>query len=243
MHNILIHLTLRNTMKKIIVLLLHIIFILPSLAQETTTDKNPRNNIRQGFGTHNSFDLGLGFVNPNFRTDGSAYYFEDWDTEGVIYTKENGNFKIKNVNINLYNNTLDALYDENSVFTFDSKNLMKIVINKKSFRIFEIDGELQVFEQIFRDGFSVYKHYDVLYSEASVNPMHARSTNKYIKKEKYYLYNNRELTKIKMSKKAFSKLLQSDKVSQQSILEYIEKSKLSLKKENDLIKVLNFVTR
>lgn len=230
-------------MKKAVTLILCLICILPSLAQETTTDKNPRNNIRQGFGTHNSFDLGLGFVNPNFRTDGSAYYFEDWDTEGVIYTKENGSFKIKNVNINLYNNTLDALYDENSVYTFDSKNLMKIVVNKKSFRIMEIDGELKIFEQIFRKGFSVYKHYSVLYSEASINPMHARSSNKYIKKAKYFVYNDGELTTIKLSKKAFSKSFQSDKLSQKSITEYIEKSKLSLKKEDDLIKVLNFLAR
>lgn len=230
-------------MKKIAILLIHIISILPTLAQESTTNKNPRNNLRQGFGTQQSFDAGLGFVNPRFKTDGSAYYFENWDTEGVIYTKENGSFKIKKVNINLYDNKLEAVYDENSVFTFDSKNLMKIVINKKAFRIFEVDGELKIFEQIFKDAFSVYKHYSVLYSEASINPMLNRSTNKYIKKEKYYLYRERELTKMKLSKKSFSKLFQSDTVNPKSIIEYIEKSKLSLKKENDLIEILNFITR
>ena len=230
-------------MKKTVILLISMISIFTTLAQETTTDKNPRNNIRQGFGTHNSFDLGLGFVNPNFRTDGSAYYFEDWNTEGVIYTKENGNFKTKNININLYNNTLDALYDENSVYTFDGDNLLKIEINGKVFRLMNMDGELKMFELFYRGPFSVYRHYDVLYSEASINPMHARSSNKYIKKEKYYLYSNRELTKIKMSKKGFSKLFQSDKISQSTINEYIEKSKLSLKDDEDLIKALKFVSR
>ncbi|MEP0266298.1 hypothetical protein [Dokdonia sp.] len=230
-------------MKKIAILLLFIISILPTLAQETTSNTNPKNNTRQGFGTHSSFDAGLGFVNPKFKTDGSAYFFEDWNTEGVIYTKKNGSFKIKKVNINLYDNKLEAIYDENSVFTFDSNNLMKIVINKKAFRIFEIDGELKIFEQIFRNGFSVYKHYSVLYSEASVNPMLNRSTNKYIKKELYYLYRENKLTKMKLSKKSFSRLFESDKVNSKSIVEYIEKSKLSLKKENDLIKILNFIIR
>lgn len=230
-------------MKKAFILLLQLVFVLPLVAQETTTDKNPRNNIRQGFGTHNSFDLGLGFVNPDFKTDGSAYYFDNWDTEGIIFTKENGSFKIKNVNVNLYNNTLDAVYDENSVYTFDSKNLMKIVINDKVFRIIDMDGELKIFELIFRNDFSVYKHYDVLYSEGSINPMHARSTNKYIKKEKYYLYRNRELSKMKLSKKAFSKMLETDKVDQQAILAYMDKGKISLKEEEDLLKVFNFMTR
>ncbi len=229
--------------KKAIILLILITSIFPSFAQESTTEKNPRNNIRQGFGTHSSFDLGAGFINPRFKTDGSAYYFDTWDTEGIIYTKDNGSFKIKKVNINLYDNTLEAIYDENSVFTFDSGNLMKIIINKKAFRLFEIDGEMKIFEQIFRNNFSVYKEYDMLFSEASVNPMHNRSSNKYIKKEKYYLYSDKQLKKMKLSKKSFSKLFQSDNVSQQSILEYIEKSKLSLKHEADLMKVLNFISR
>jgi len=79
-------------MKKIVILLLHIIVILPSLAQETTSNTNPSNITRQGFGTHAGFDAGLGFVNPKFQTDGSAYSFDDWDTEGMIYTKNNGRF-------------------------------------------------------------------------------------------------------------------------------------------------------
>jgi len=48
---------------------------------------------------------------------------------------------------------------------------------------------------------------------------------------------------MKLSKKSFSKLFQSDEVSQEAILKYIKKSKLSLKRETDLIKVLNFVSK
>lgn len=229
--------------KKVAALLVCILCILPSFGQETKTEKNPRNVIRQGFGTHNSFDLGLGFVNPNFKTDGSAYYFEDWDTEGVIFTKQNGSFKIKNININLYNDTLDALYDENSVYTFDSDNLMKIEINDKVFRIFNIDEELKIFELFFNKTLSVYREFDVLYSEASINPMHARSANKYIKKEKYYVYEEGKLIKMKTSKKAFAKLLQSDELNQKTIVEYISKNRLSLNDETDLLQVLNFVSK
>ncbi|MFC4636048.1 hypothetical protein ACFO3O_19215 [Dokdonia ponticola] len=230
-------------MKKATILLVYILCILPSFGQETKTEKNPRNNIRQGFGTHNSFDLGLGFVNPDFKTDGSAYYFEDWETEGVIFTKQNGSFKIKNVNINLYKNTLDALYDENSVYTFDSDNLLKIEINDKIFRVFTIDGEKKIFELFFNEALSVYREYSVLYSEASINPMHARSVNKYIKKEKYYLYTDGELTRMKTSKKAFAKLVQSDDLSQKAIVDYISKNRLSLNDETDLLQVLNFVNK
>ncbi|WP_299677420.1 hypothetical protein [uncultured Dokdonia sp.] len=230
-------------MKKTVILVIALISVFTTLAQESTTEKNPRNNIRQGFGTHNSFDLGLGFVNPNFRTDGSAYFFEDWDTEGVIYTKDHGSFKIKKININLFDNKLEAIYDESSVYTFDTKNLMKIVINNKVFRVFEIDDELKIFQLVFKDSFSVYKYYHVIFSEGAVNPMLNRSSNKYIKNERYFLYRDKNLTKMKLSKKAFSKLFQSDNLEQQTISDYIQKSKLSLKKEEDLIKALQYITR
>lgn len=118
---------------------------------------------------------------------------------------------------------------------------MRVVINNKVFRVFKIDEEFKIFQLIFRGTFSIYKYYDVLYTKARVNPMVSRKTNKYIKKAKYYLYSDSNLVKMKLSKKSVSKLLQSDKISQQSILEYIEKGKLSIKKEADLIKIMKFV--
>ena len=70
-----------------------------------------------------------------------------------------------------------------------------------------------------------------------------RKDNEYINKEKYYLYDAGSLTKIKLSNKYFSKLFQSETISQEFIMEFIKKNKLSLKKEADLIKVLNFVSQ
>lgn len=232
-----------HIMRKIAVLFLTVISVLPCIAQETTTNTNPRNNMRQGFGNHANYDLGLGFVNPNFQTDGSAYFFENWDTEGMIYTKSNGSFKIEKVNLNIYDNKLEALYDDTSVFTFDSKNLTKIIINGKVFRVFDTDGKFEIYELIHNQKPSVYKFNSVLYSEAAVNPMLNRKTNKYIKQDKYYLYRDGELTQMRLSKKAFSKLLESDDVSQKAILDYIKKARLSLKNEEDLIKVFNFMSR
>jgi hypothetical protein len=81
------------------------------------------------------------------------------------------------------------------------------------------------------------------YAKGTANPMLSRKTNKFIKKAKYYLYVDSELTLIKLSKKPFSKLFQSDKVSQESILEYIKQNKLSLSKEEDLIQALNIVNK
>ncbi len=233
----------KKNMKKIFILLAQIIFIFPSLAQENVNESNSRNITRQGFGKQIPFEMGVGFVNRKANTEGSAYYFDDWNNEGIVYTKDKGKYKIKKVNINLYSNKFEAIYDSTFVYTFDSKNLIKIVIDNKVFRIIKIKEEPKIFELFFNDKISIYKYYNINYSRSSRNPMVNRKTNKYIKKTKYFLFSKNKLTKIKLSKKSFSKFFKSDKVSQKSTLDFINENKLSLNKESDLIKALNFVSK
>ena len=230
-------------MKKLAVGLLLILLVIPVCAQDLSDDKNKTNikTTRQGFGQYRGIDMSLGFVNAPMQTEGSTYYFDNWDTEGILYIKDKGRLKIKNVNINLYNNKLEALYDENNVFTFDSDNLVKLVINNTVFRTFQIDNEPKLFELFFNDQLSIYRFNDVSFSKGSPNPMLNRKTNKYVKNEKYYLYKDGELSRMKLTKKAVSKLLQTDKMSQELISEFIKKNNLSLKDETDLMKVLEFV--
>ena len=232
-------------MKKIAILLTLLFCISPSFAQDTGYDDVKKTNVqatRQGFGDFRGLDFSLGFVNPRMTTEGSAYYFNHWDTEGIIYIKDKGRVKIKNVNINLYDNKLIALYDENKVFTFDSDNLIKIIIDDKIFRTFKIGNELKIFELFFNDKLSIYKYYSLSYSKGSVNPMLNRKANKYIKKEKYYLYKDKELNQMKLTRKSVSKMLESDTVSQEEILGYIKQNKLSLNEEADLTQLLKFLS-
>jgi uncharacterized protein YdeI (BOF family) len=228
-------------MKKAFILLLQMMFILPALAQ--VDDSNTINTTRQGFGEFRGINMSVGFVNAKRITEGSAYYFEDWNTEATIYLKEEGRVKLEKVNINLYDSKLEAIYDENNVFTFDSENLVKIVINDKIFRTFEINKELKILELIFNGEFSIYRYYSVIYRKGEANPMLSRTTNKYIKKAKYYVYRDSELTLIKMTKKQLANQLQSDKVSEDSILEFIKQNKLSLNDEADLLQVFEFVNK
>ena len=232
-------------MKKIAFLLILVFCISPSFAQDKDDDDDNKTNIkstRQGFGDYIGLDMSLGFVNARMRTEGSEYYFEDWNTEGIIYIKDKGRVKIKNVNINLYDNRLEALYDETNVFTFDSDNLIKIIINGKVFRTFKIGNELKLFELFYNDKLAVYKYYSISFSKGSANPMLNRKENKFIKKEKYYIYKDKELTMMKLNKKSVSKMLASENMSQDTILEYIKRNSLSLNKEPDLMQLFRYVS-
>ena len=65
----------------------------------------------------------------------------------------------------------------------------------------------------------------------------------FIKKAKYYVYRDSELTMIKMTKKQLASLLSSDKVSEDSILEFIKQNKLCINDEADLLQVFEFVNK
>ncbi len=229
-------------MKTTLLLLVHLVLVFPTLAQEDNGDSNPIQATRQGFGEYQGLNMNVGFVNPKARIEGSAYYFDNWDSEALIYLKEQGRYKIEKVNINLYDNTLDALYDDDNVFTFDTENLLQIVINKTIFRPLIYEKELKLFELFYNDGLTIYKNYLIGYSNSSPNPMVNRRTNKYTKNERFFLYRDNQLIKIKLTKKAFAKLFKTDALSQEAIVSYISDNNLSLKKDDDLIQVLHFVS-
>jgi len=231
-------------MKKLAILLLQVLCIIPAFAQ-VQDDANTNIKItRQGFGQYRGIVMPVDFENASLRTEGSGYYFDNWNNQGIVFIKDKGKVKIKNVNINLYDNKLEALFDDKkNVFTFDSENVVKIVIDDKVFRTFEMDKELRILELFYQDNISIYKDYNVSYSEASPNPMLSRKSNKYIKREKYYLYDDGQLSLLKMTRKSLSKLLESDDMSHESILEFIKANNLSLKEEDDLIRVFDFVNK
>lgn len=210
-------------------------------SQSSQNTSNTTNVTRQGFGEHSSYDTNLGFVNARPETDGTVYFFDNWETIGKIYTKANGVYLVEKLNINLLNNTLEAIYDESSVFTFDSDSILQVVINDITFRVIPTEDGLQVLELIYSASPSVYKHFNIIYSEASVNPMHGRKANKYIKNHKYVVYKNGELIKVSLSKKTFAQFFQTDSKDQNAILNFIKKNKLSLKDESNMIQVLDYI--
>ena len=68
-------------MKKVFTLLLASLLAFSMTAQETKSSDDSFQTTRAGFGEASGFNMGPGFVNPRVRTEGSAYYFDTWDTE------------------------------------------------------------------------------------------------------------------------------------------------------------------
>lgn len=231
-------------MKTPLLFILTVFLALPSLAQEESKSSDDSfQTTRVGFGEMSGFNMGPGFINPRTRTEGSAYYFDNWDTEALIYLKEQGRYKVEKVNINLLDHKVEALYDENNVVTLETENLLQVRINNKVFRPLTLDKKLKLLELVFNKKVSVYKYSSVSFTKSDPNPMINRKTNKYFRNEKYYLYEGGQLTRIKLTTKSFAKRFASGDLSETSIIDYIKTNNLSLKKESDLLQVLNFVNK
>ena len=192
---------------------------------------------RSGFGNQSGFNMGPEFVNARTRTDGSAYYFDAWDLEATIYLKEQGRYKIDKANINLMDNKFEALYDETKVYTFDTKNILQIIIKDKVFRTLTLDGKPTLLELFFNEDITVYKYYTIKYSKSSPNPMVNRRTNKYIRNERYYVEENGRLEKVKLNKRGFAKQFATKELNRDDI----ETNDISLNDEAELQQLLNYI--
>ncbi len=224
------------------ILSIFLLFVtLQSVAQDDEDYTDSFKTTRGGFGNQSGFNMGPEFINAKIRTDGSAYYFEDWDAEAMIYLKEQGRYKIEAANINLLDNAFEALYDENKVYTFDTKNILQIIIKDKIFRTISFEGEPTLLELFFNEKVTVYKHYSINYSKSSPNPMVNRKTNKFIRNERYYIEENGRLNKIKLTKRGFAKQFATKDRDRDAIETYIEVNNISLNDENEFRQLLNYV--
>ena len=85
------------------------------------------------------------------------------------------------------------------------------------------------------------KGFDIKLIKASKDPMVNRPNDKYVKSESYFLMNKGVITRIKLKKKAIYKTLELNKGEISNIDAFIKSTSISLKKEQDIIKLLTYL--
>ena len=85
------------------------------------------------------------------------------------------------------------------------------------------------------------KGFDIKLIKASKDPMVNRPNDKYVKSESYFLMNKGVTTKIKLKKKVIYKTLELNKEEISNIEVFTKSTSISLKKEQDIIKLLTYL--
>jgi len=190
----------------------------------------------------NSFGSSMMFYNPKRYIEGTIHLFEDWNNTAVIHTLSDDKFLVKRVNLNLKRNSFEAkLNDSDSIFSFTFNNIKKIVIDNKIYKNFYYDDDNRVYEMLYdTDDYKFMKGFDVKLISGSANPMVNRPNDKYVRGEEFFLMLNGSINPIKLKKKSIYRYLKMNKLNTTKLDIFIESNSLSLKKINDIIKVLEY---
>lgn len=211
-------------------------------------NQNVTNNAGQAFtqvsaATANDFGAATIFVNPQREVKGSVYLFEDWENTGIIHTNDGQRFMLRNINLNLQRNTFESRISRDSLFTFNFNNIKKFVVNNKAYKNFYFDDDSRVYEVIYENSdVAILKGYILKFVEGSSNPMLNRSADKYLQKPYYYIRQNEEIKRFKLSKSRILKLVKDDNKADQ-LVDYAKNNRLSFGKETDVQKLMEYLEK
>jgi len=172
--------------------------------------------------------------------DGSIFLFDNTETPGLVYLKDKV-YKMKNINYNIKNDQFFTKMENDSVFLYTFDNIDKISIKNRDFE--EIynpnENKKSVFEILHKGKkISLLKKHTVKFIPGSDNPMVNRPRSEFKKKSWYFVKQGKKMTKIKPKKSAILNLVDTN--SRKEVVKYIKDQKLSLKKETDLIKLIDY---
>ena len=209
-----------------------------------STSVYTQTNFSAGFSMGGN-DLNYGstfFYNTRNVILGSVYLFDEWNNNAEIHTLSNERFLVRNINLNINRNAFEAkLTDSDSIFSFNFNNIKQIVINDKTYKNYYYNDDNRVYEIIYEsNNFSIMKGFSIKLVSSSGNPMVNRSNDKYAKFSSYFIKKNNSIKPFKLRKRSIYNLLNDDKNIISIIESYVVNKKLSYKREDDVVQILEY---
>jgi hypothetical protein len=213
-----------------------IFFIAFIFATSTVTAQNNQvetgnalNNLNDKLISGNSFGSSMMFYNPKRQIDGKFHLYENWNNTAIIHTLSDDKFLVKRVNLNLQRNSFESkMNNSDSIFSFTFNNIKKIVIGQAVYKNFYYNDDNRVYQMLYEsEKYKLMKGFEVKLISGSANPMVNRPNDKYV-------------NPIKLKKKSLYKTLELDKSNTSRLNMFVESNSLSLKKEEDIVKLLEY---
>lgn len=182
------------------------------------------------------------------ETQGSPYVFDEWESGVVVFKGEEGG-EFKNIKIDLMNNQLEVLYmNTEKILPADEFKMVKLNrpdLNENTFFQKASDYKygsksLKGFAQVTPVGekFKIVTIHSVRVIQSSMNAkiVGANHRKRLAREKKTFLLKKGKLYRVKKKKDIFKILTKKQK----KLKAYISDHDLSVKKEADLIKILEY---
>lgn len=169
---------------------------------------------------------------------GSPYLFNSWNGMFSVINKGGDKFSLINLNYNIQTKTLESKISNDSVFQYDLNAIEYVVVAKNKYKI--INSEMFL-ELLSNNKMEFFKAYNVVIQEATNNPLTQTdlTPRRYVIKNEYKILQNNVLKEFKLSKKFIVNLFPEKK---NLILKYVDDNNLSYSKEEDMVKILNYIS-
>ena len=165
---------------------------------------------------------------------GSPFLYKENNTKGSVVF--NGTtIPVSGLNYNTYSDEVGYKTGKDSIYVIDKRQVSSFKINNDCF----VKKDDEFYQALFQgDKFSLYKKYKAIVIEGAFNPIDAtRAPSRLQITDEYYIDSAGTLEKFTPSKKSLQQIF-GDRASE--IKSYIKKNHLSLKKDEDLIKIFEY---
>ncbi len=180
---------------------------------------------------------GVEFVGTLRDKNNDHYMFPKWSNNGVIYVGRKM-YGLGNINFNITTNSVDSRITQDKLFMFQSSSVDSISINN---HLFKKVGTL-LYEVLFeRQNSMLLKKYDVIYEAGGVGRMGVvQGPGPTSVVFKYVVVKpGKRMENIELNKRSVLEIFENER----DVLEsYAKEEHLSFRKEEDIIKMLRFLS-
>lgn len=184
-------------------------------------------------------DQGVEFVGELKDSSNDLYVFDNFNNEGFLYVNSKI-YTLSNLNFNVKRNSIESRIDRDKNFIYKNTSIDSIKINGHFFKkIGNIFYEV-LYENMDKQ---LLKKYDIKVKPGSFNRLDG-STSK-SKEELDYRYLIKLSSEYKMIELSKSDILNFMKSEQKKdkLETYVKEERLSFKKEDDIIKIMEFINK
>lgn len=177
---------------------------------------------------------GVEFKGKLIKKTKDLHMFDDWRNNGIIYIDGNM-YRISNINFNVSTNAIDSKMKD-GYFIYQTASIDSISINNRNFKRLG-----RTFYEVLLDKNDkmFLKKFDALQQQNSSNRMGGTIIrSKKLLKFEYLVKLEDGYKNIELNKKSVINFFEEN---QDKLFKFVKEEKLSYKKEEDLIKILDFM--
>jgi len=182
---------------------------------------------------------GIEFIGELKDKKNDLYSYSNWDNKGVIFV-DNKRYYLGNLNFNVTTNSFDSRIKREKFFSYKSSEIDSVTINNHMFK--KVSNSF--YEVLFETENNLFlKKYEIKYKAGSVSRLDGsigKSTTALI--YKYLIKSDDAIKMISLNKKSILGLLKSE-FDKENLETYVKTENLSYKKEEDTIKIFEFILK